>query len=149
MNEQESVAAPAAPQAPAYQAPVEAEQPKKSGGVIKKILGLVVVALIVIAVKVALGSGLGALWDNITGSVATAEVGDCVNTFDKVEDAKVVDCTDAAAANKVVGVIEGVSEIKFNTQQNTLCDAYPTWETVVWIGRTTDGDAWCMEPIKK
>lgn len=151
MSEQEAAAAPAAAGSEFTPAVPEAvEPPKKSGGVIKKIIGFVVVAGIVIAIKVGLGAGLSEVWANITGDVSTASVGDCVNNFAVVDDAKVVDCASPDAKNKVVGIVEDVTESEFTTKEQTLCNAFPTWEQVVWIGRKGgNGDSWCLEPIKK
>ncbi|WP_144121881.1 LppU/SCO3897 family protein [Catellatospora sichuanensis] len=120
--------------------PSKAKSAAASAG--KKILGYVV-GLVVLG-----GGYLG--WQYLSGDLAIAKVGDCVNDFKVVDDAKVVDCTSADAANKVVGVIDGVSESDFTAKQQTLCAAYPTWEQIVWIGKKGgSGDSWCLEPIKK
>lgn len=149
MSEQEAAAAPAAAGSQFTPAVPEAvEPPKKSGGVIKKILGLVIVAVVVIAVKVGLGAGLGELWDNITGSVTTATVGDCVNEAADVNDLKVVDCGDAEAKNKVVGLVEDkFTRAAFSAQlaAGNPCSAFPTATSAVWYGTGTGtGDVWCL-----
>ncbi|MEU8077613.1 hypothetical protein AB0B31_19425 [Catellatospora citrea] len=124
----------------------ETAEPSKAksaaAGIGKKILGY--------GVGLAVVAGGGLAWQYLSGDLAIAKVGDCVNAFDKVDDAKVVDCASADASNKVVGVIDGVSESDFDAKQQTLCEAYPTWEQIVWIGKKGGtGDSWCLEPIKK
>jgi hypothetical protein len=149
MSEQVAASAPepqaAAPVPPA--APESAETPKKSGGAVKKIVGVLVVAAIVIGVKFAVGSGLGELWSQITGDVTTASVGDCVNEWTDPDDAKVVDCNDASAKNKVVGIVEDkYTQAAFSAQLATgnPCEAYPTAESAIWVGGSGTGDVWCM-----
>jgi hypothetical protein len=84
----------------------------------------------------------------VESNVANAKVGDCVNTFTAVEDARVVDCTSAEAANRVVGVLADKTETEFNA--DSACNAYPTTEYVIWIGRKGGrGNVWCLEQIKK
>lgn len=152
MSEQEAAAAPAAAgsqftPAPAPAAPEAVEPPKKSGGVVKKIIGLVIVAGIVIAVKVGLGAGLGELWANITGDVTTASVGDCVNDWTDVNDAKVVDCSDPAAKSTVVGIVEDkFTETAFSAQlaAGNPCSAFPTADSAIWVGGKGTGDVWCL-----
>ncbi|GIF98513.1 LppU/SCO3897 family protein [Catellatospora citrea] len=97
----------------------------------------------------ALGGFAKDIVDAVNSDVANAELGDCVNDFAQVEDARVVDCASTDAANKVVGVVEDVRESEFDTKQQTLCEAYPTWEQIVWIGRKGgNGDVWCLAPLK-
>lgn len=135
-----------APPAAPYSAP---EEPAKKSGAGKKIagiLGVVVVIGIVLAVKF----GLGELWATITGDVSKAKVGDCITETVKADasDAKVVGCDKPEAKNKVVGIIPAVSEADFDAKNQTLCDAYPTWENIIWLGKAGGkGDAWCLEPI--
>ncbi|GAB4049348.1 LppU/SCO3897 family protein [Catellatospora paridis] len=128
---------------PAVQETAEPAKAKSAAaGVGKKILGY--------GVGLAVVAGGGLAWQYLSGDLAIAKVGDCVNNFTVVDDAKVVDCASADAANKVVGVIDGVSESDFDAKQQTLCEAYPTWEQIVWIGKKGgNGDSWCLEPIKK
>ncbi|GAA2379432.1 hypothetical protein Cme02nite_17330 [Catellatospora methionotrophica] len=146
MSEQEAAAGSQFTPTPA--APEATEPPKKSGGAIKKILGVVVVIIVVIAVKFAVGAGLGELWDNITGSVTTASVGDCVNEFQDVDDAKVVDCADPEAKNKVVGLVEDkFTKAAFSAQMaaGNPCSAFPTAIAAIWYGTGTGtGDVWCL-----
>lgn len=146
MSEQETPAVPAdanqpqQPAAPAYETPVTQEEPKKSSGLLKKIIGFVVVAAIVLVVKF----GLGDLWANITGEVQTASVGDCITAWVKADDAKVVDCNDPEAKNKVVGIVEDkYTSAQFDTVENP-CTDFATAESAIWVGRTGTGDVWCM-----
>lgn len=84
----------------------------------------------------------------VESNVANAKAGDCVNSFTAVEDARVVDCASAEAANRVAGVVPDKTETEFNA--DSACDAYPTTEYVIWIGRKGGrGSVWCLEPIKK
>ncbi|GIF98512.1 LppU/SCO3897 family protein [Catellatospora citrea] len=113
-----------------------------AAGVGKKILGYGIAAAVVF------GGGLA--YKYISGDITIAKAGDCVNDFANVDDAKVVDCASADAKNKVVGVIESVSEADFDAKQQTLCEAFPTWEQIVWVGKKGgSGDSWCLEPLKK
>ncbi|MBV1849637.1 LppU/SCO3897 family protein [Catellatospora tritici] len=167
MSEQDNPAQqPPAAEPPAYQAPVPAagegfdpaapvpavppvaEEPKK-GGKIAGILGAIVVIAIVIVCKFGAGWGLSSLWDNITGAVQTADVGDCINEYGSdVDDAKVVDCADPEAANKVVGIVEDkYTSSAFNAIDNP-CTDFPDARNAIWVGDTGTGDVWCLTPIK-
>ncbi|GAA1397141.1 hypothetical protein ACFQZ4_20575 [Catellatospora coxensis] len=84
----------------------------------------------------------------VESNVANAKVGDCVNSFADVNDARVVDCTSAEAANRVAGVLPDKTETEFNA--DSACDPYPTTESAIWIGRKGGrGSVWCLEPVKK
>lgn len=125
------------------------EVPEKKSGAGKKILailGVIIIAAVVIGFKF----GLREVWDNITGSVTTAKVGDCINEFQNVDDAKVVKCDAAEAKNKVVGVVEDkFTSVEFDKSDNP-CTAFATAENAIWVGKgTSKGDVWCLEPIKK
>lgn len=136
----EQVGTPAAPESAPE--PSKAKQAGKSIG--KRILGYIVVLVVV--------GGAGLAWKYFSGDVSTAKVGDCITETVKADasDAKVVDCTKPEAKNKVVGIVPSVSEADFDAKNQTLCDAYPTWENVIWLGKKGGkGDAWCLEPIKK
>lgn len=136
------------PSAPENQpAPTSApEQPKKGKGIIARIIGAVVVLAV-------LGIG-GLVYDYLTGAVTTAKVGDCITKTVKPDasDAKVVDCSKPEAENKVIGIVENVSEADMADQDKAqlICDEkFPTWENVIWVGKKNgNGDAWCLEPAK-
>lgn len=126
------------------------EVPEKKSGAGKKILGILGV-IIIAAVVIGFKFGLREVWDNITGSVTTAKVGDCISDSTKnVDDAKVVKCDAAEAKNKVVGVVEDkFTSVEFDKSDNP-CTAFATAENAIWVGKgTSKGDVWCLEPIKK
>lgn len=128
-----------APETPAE--PSKAKQVGKSIG--KRLLGYGIV-LVVVAIGVA-------AYSYFNKDVTTAKVGDCITETVKPDasDAKVVDCTDAKAKNKVVGIVKDVPEADFDNEAKAqqLCAAYPTWENVIWVGeKGGKGDAWCLEP---
>lgn len=136
MSEQEQQPAAAPASAP--------EQPKKKG-VLGRILGAIVVIVVV--------AGGGLAYKYLTGDVATAKVNDCITETVKADasDAKVVDCTKPEAKNKVVGIVENVpsSDMDDDAKLQLICEKYPTWENVIWLGKPGGtGDAWCLEPIQ-
>ncbi|GHJ45991.1 hypothetical protein Cs7R123_33330 [Catellatospora sp. TT07R-123] len=136
-------------ESPVPAAPVAAEEPKKSSKLLS-ILGVIVVIVIIGVVKFGAAWGLGSLWDNITGAVQTADVGDCINEYgNNVDDAKVVDCADPKAANKVVGIVEDkYTSASFQIEDNP-CTAYPDAEKAIWVGDTGTGDVWCLVSTTK
>lgn len=136
----EQVTPPAGP--PAQPAPA-AEAPKK-----KSAIGRIIFSIVVIAVV----AGAGIAYKYLSGDVTTAKVGDCITETVKADasDAKVVGCDKPEAKHKVVGIVNSVSEGDFDAKNQELCEAYPTWENVIWVGKKGgSGDAWCLEPIKK
>ena len=129
--------------------PYAVEQPpaKKKSPVLKIILIVVglVVALCVAGVVAAVFLG---------DSVTTAKVGDCITETVEADasDAKVVDCGDAKAANKVVGIEEGKSRSAATIGASTgeTCKGFPTAANFIWVGEnTSSGDVWCLEPLSK
>jgi hypothetical protein len=114
--------------------------PSKAGGVAKRIVMYVVVAAVV---------GLGGLaWKYFSGDPAVAKVGDCLIEA-AADDMKTVDCTDAKAAHKVVGKVDGKTEAEFKASDNP-CTAYPTAENALWGGKEgSKGYILCLEPVKK
>jgi hypothetical protein len=149
MTDHNSVDQTPPPASPYGGAPVVQEaQPSKAkavgGAIVKRIIGFAIAAAVI---------GVGSyVWNVVTGDITTAKVGDCITESVKADgsDAKVVECTDAKAANKVIGIIEGVTDSQFTIKQQDLCEAYPAWEMVLWYGKEGgSGDAWCLEPIKK
>lgn len=80
-----------------------------------------------------------------------AKVGDCITNTVKEDasDAKRVDCSKPEAKNKVVGVVPNVTEAEFDKNNQTLCDAFPDWENVLWFGKTgAKGKVLCLAPKK-
>jgi hypothetical protein len=116
------------------------QAPKKSNGIVKRIIGAVVVFAVI---------GLGGLaWKYLSGNPDTANVGDCL--IDGSANAmKTVKCDDATAAHKVVGKIDGKTEAEFTASSNP-CTAYPTAESAFWKGKKgSTGYILCLEPVKK
>jgi hypothetical protein len=132
--------APVPPDAPGQQ-PGPAPKPSSPiGGIVKRIIGAVVVFAVI---------GLGGLaWKYLTGAPETAKVGDCMagQTSDEL---KTVKCDDASAEHKVVGKVEDQTEAQFQQADNP-CTAYPTAETFYWEGKKGgNGYVLCLEPVKK
>ena len=133
-------------QAAQGQAPTEGmgpapKAPSKAGGAVKRIVIYVVVAAVV---------GLGGLaWKYLSGDPTVATVGDCLIEAVDANDMKIVECTDATAAHKVVGKVEGKTEAEFMASDD-VCAAYPTAENGLWSGKPgAKGDVLCLEPVKK
>lgn len=130
----EQVAPPPAPDAAqppsAVQAPPPAEpEAKKSGS--KKALGIVgaIVAFLVIAgLKFGVGSAIGNFLDK--DETADAKVGDCIAELpevtgtkeEKVDGAKVVECTSTNAVYNVVGRVDGQTETQ--ARSGEACEQY-------------------------
>jgi len=133
----EQVGPPATPESPGPGAP------KKKSALTRIIVYVVGIAVLAIG---------GVAYKYLSGDVSTAKVGDCITETVKADasDAKVVGCDKPEAKNKVVGIVSNVSEAKFDAENQTLCEAFPTWENVIWLGKKGGtGDAWCLEPIAK
>jgi hypothetical protein len=116
--------------------------PSKSSGLVKRIIGILVVAAVV---------GLGGLaWKYMTGAPETAKVGDCL-AGNSEKDLKTVKCDDAKAQHKVVGKLEDKTEAEFDAASDTNpCTAFPTAESAFWEGKKGGkGYILCLEPIKK
>ncbi|MGW4497124.1 LppU/SCO3897 family protein [Micromonospora sp. NPDC004336] len=130
----EQVAPPPAPDAAAQPpsavpAPPPAEPTKKSGS--KKALGIVgaVVAFLVVAgLKFGVGSAIGNFLNK--DETADAKVGDCIAELpevtgtkeEKVDGAKVVQCTSTDAVYNVVGRVDGQTEAQARTGE--ACEQY-------------------------
>lgn len=147
MTDQTPVDTNAAPPADSPYGAVPVQEPSKAkavgGAILKKIISLVVVFVVV--------SGGYYIYNKLTGDITIAKVGDCIteSTEQDGSDAKVVECTDAKATYKVIGIIEGVSDATFTASEDLCTEKYPTWEFVFWQGKKGgSGDAWCVEPIK-
>jgi hypothetical protein len=127
---------PAGAPMPVAEAP--AKTPSKGGGVVKRIVGVIVVLVVIAVGKWA--------WSNLTGAAETAKVGECL-AGQSADDLKVVECTDAKAEHKVVGKAEDKTE---SEATGSACEAYPTAESVFWWGKEGGkGDVLCLEPVKK
>lgn len=139
MSEQE------VPQAAPPSAPEQAQPEPKKKSAIGRILGTIIVIAVV--------AGGGLAYKYLSGDVTIAKVGDCITETVKADasDAKVVGCDKPEAKNKVVGIVENVTEADMADQDKAqlICDKFPTWENVIWYGKKSGkGDAWCLEPIK-
>ncbi|WP_155374214.1 LppU/SCO3897 family protein [Catellatospora vulcania] len=125
---------------PAVQETPEPSKAKSAAaGAGKKILGYVVAAAVVFGGYTA--------YNYLTGDITIAKAGDCVNNATDVDDVKVVDCTSADAARKVAGVLENKTQADYD--RDGICDAFPTTEYIIFVGKTNNGDIWCLEPLKK
>ena len=129
------------------------EAPAKKKGGVGKIVGVIVA----VVVAVCIGGGFF-LVRNFLDADATKEAtaGSCIANLPAVaegedkeaNDATVVDCTDATAAYKVEGRLEGKTEDEAKSE--TICAAYPTAEFVyraIPAGGT--GYVLCLSQITK
>jgi hypothetical protein len=90
-------------------------------------------------------------FDGVSPDPNHAKVGDCITETvkDDASDAKVVACSKPEAKNKVVGIVENVTESEFDLKNQSLCDAYPDWENVIWLGHAGgSGKVLCLAPNK-
>jgi hypothetical protein len=126
--------------------PPPAAPPKKSP--VGKILGIVGGVLALLLVLCAIGVFF--VVRNVQGGLANAKTGDCVADFTPTQSvtetkAKKVDCGDASATYKVLGVVKNVSRTEFETGKP--CADYPTTNGALWLER--GGTVLCMEPVQK
>jgi hypothetical protein len=140
----EQVEPPATPEPAAAQPEPPAAQPaaKKKGAA-----GTIVLTFAALIVIAAAAFGV---WNVLSNRVINAKVGDCVTETTKTDasDAKLVACDKPEAKHKVIGIVKDVKETDFDAHQQEICDAYPTWQNVIWVGRKGgSGDAWCLEPL--
>ncbi|GAB3139553.1 hypothetical protein GCM10027290_08930 [Micromonospora sonneratiae] len=146
MTEQATPPTPPQPGAPVPPgAPVEGmgpapKAPSVAGGIVKRIIGAVIVAVVI---------GVGGLaWKYFTGAPETASVGDCL-AGGSAEEMKTVKCDDATAEYKIVGKVENKTESEFR-QSEDICSAFPTTESGYWEGKKGGtGYVLCLEPVKK
>jgi hypothetical protein len=130
----EQVAPPPAPDAAqppsAVQAPPPAEPEAKKPGS-KKVLGIVgaiVAFLVIVGLKFGVGSAIGNFLDK--DETADAKVGDCIAELpevtgtkeEKVDGAKVVECTSTDAVYNVVGRVDGQTETQ--ARSGEACEQY-------------------------
>ncbi|MFY1619384.1 LppU/SCO3897 family protein [Micromonospora sp. WMMD736] len=129
-----SDAAPAQPAAetpaqPAAETPPPAEPEGKSGA--KKALGIIgaiVIFLVIAGLKFGLGTAIGNFVNK--DETADAKAGDCIAELpeikgdkeEKVDGAKVVECTSTDAAYNVVGRIDGQTETQAKSE--TTCNEF-------------------------
>lgn len=143
MTDQATPPPPPVQQAGAPVPPGDAAAPAKSsvaGGIVKRIIGAVVVFAVI---------GIGGIaWNYLSGAPETAKVGDCLSG-QSAEALKTVDCTDAAAEHKVVGKVEDKTEAEFDSDDElSVCSAYPTTQTGYWEGtKGGKGYVLCLEPV--
>jgi hypothetical protein len=124
------------PPGPQYGAP--AAPPKKRTGL--RIFGaLVVIGIIVVVIFGYLAS---------KKSPDAAKIGDCVSRSGG-NDIKIVKCTDAKAAYKVVGKVTGQSQVAFNINSGRICKPYPGTTSAFWKGKVgKSGYVLCLGRVK-
>jgi hypothetical protein len=127
---------------PAYGPP--AEPPKKKS----PLPGIIITVVVLIA------GAVGFFFLNRDNAV-NAKVGDCLpasaltETLSDASDLKTVDCAGADAKYSVVGVVENKTSAQFQADDN-LCQAFPTAESVLWLGETGKaGKVFCLAPKGK
>ncbi|MBW8482302.1 LppU/SCO3897 family protein [Actinomadura parmotrematis] len=104
--------------------------------------------LVVLAVIVVLIGGLVALgaWAS-QGSPDSAKAGDCV-ARPGADDLKVVKCTDASAAFKVLGRVDDKYKYQFDQDSKTLCAPYQGTRSAFWRGESgKQGYVLCLGPV--
>jgi hypothetical protein len=138
-NGGQATGAPAAPPAPA---PAPARK--------KSVLSIIRLVLVVGVLVVGGGSfAYNYFSGNITAK--TPQVGECVTASKSdadVEKVKAVPCTDAAAADKVVGVLDNQSSKAFKAAENP-CTSFSDAESAIFYGKEKDGFVLCLAPNKK
>ena len=103
----------------------------------------------VLAVLVVLVGGLAALgaWAS-KGSPDAAKAGDCVS-HPGGDDLKVVECTDASAAYKVLGRVDDTYKYQFDQGTKTLCAPYQGTRSAFWRGEQgKQGYVLCLGPAR-
>lgn len=108
--------------------------------IIRRLVGAIVVFVVI-------GIG-GAAWAYLSNAPETARVGDCLagTTADSL---RTIDCTNPAAAHKVVGRIEDKTESEAATNDVAqLCSVHPAARSAYWEGRKGGkGYVLCLEPL--
>lgn len=129
--------------------PAAPEQPK-SQSMGKRILFSVVGVVVVFAV----GFVVRAIIADATGDPRTAEVGDCFDNHEDINDIKIVDCDSEEAFWEVASVNKNFTENEFAAAPfEELCPTLTHPEsTAFWFGEDkTDGegngDVFCTAPI--
>lgn len=136
-------------QQPQFPPPPPPAPKRKTGLIIGIIVGVVVLLLCLCGVGIffAVRSGV---FEGITRDPNNAKVGDCITETVKADasDAFLVACDKPEAKHKVVGIVGNVTESEFDADNQTICDAYPDWENVIWLGRQGgNGKALCLAPV--
>jgi hypothetical protein len=129
-----------------------APPPAKKGGA-GKVIGIVV-GVLVLVVVLCVGGIFGISQLN-KDNASNAKVGDCLagdsmdsTTATEVKHIKIVSCTASDAKYKVVGKVDGKTQVDFSVDDH-LCDAYPTAKSALWQGETgKKGSVLCLEPAK-
>jgi hypothetical protein len=126
---------------PAFNAPTpEPKKPSAVKGIVKRVIGAVVVFAVI---------GLGGLaWKHLTGAPETAKAGECM-VGQSADTLKTVDCGDAKAEWKIAGKVDNKSESEADDAA-AMCAAHPTSEVAYWEGeKGGKGYVLCLAPIKK
>ncbi|WP_410809781.1 hypothetical protein [Micromonospora sp. 067-2] len=115
---------------PAVATPPPAEPEDKKSGAKKAlgIIGAIVVFLVIAGLKFGIGSAIGNYLNK--DETADAKAGDCIaempeitgNEEEKVDGAKVVECTSTDAAYNVIGRLDGQTEAQ--AKATTACDQF-------------------------
>lgn len=78
----------------------------------------------------------------------TAKAGDCV-ARSGADDVKVVKCTDAKAAYKVVGKVDGKTQVEASVSGASICKPFAGAKSVYWKGESgKQGYVLCLAPTK-
>lgn len=103
-----------------------------------------VVALVVLVIVV---GGISLLaWQAAKSSPDAAGVGDCVSKG-SAEDIKVVNCTSASAAYKVLGKVEHKTQADFELSSKTICAPFAGAQNAFWKGEIgKPGYVLCLGP---
>jgi hypothetical protein len=105
----------------------------------------VVAAVILVVVVVVIGV---LAWQSQRSSPDAAVVGDCVS-HGSGDDIKVVACTDATAAFKVVGKVQNKTQTDFNLSSESICKPFPGVQSAFWKGKVgSTGYILCLAPAK-
>ncbi len=106
------------------------------------------------AVLVVLLAGLAYGWMTAKDDATHAEPGDCLTALGGTEEIDIrdtkVDCGDAAAAYKVLGIVENVTLAQAS---GTTCAQWTATTVPIWISggeqRNTPGKVVCLQAITK
>jgi hypothetical protein len=112
---------PGAPGVPYAQAPAPQKSMKR-----RRVVALVVLVIVV--------AGIGILaYQSAKTSPDAAGVGDCVSKG-SAEDIKVVNCTSASAAYKVLGKVENKTQVDFDLSSKSICSPFTGAQSAFWKG---------------
>lgn len=103
-----------------------------------------VVALVVLVLVLG-GIGLAA-YQAQKSNPDSAAVGDCVSKG-SAEDVKIVDCTSASAAYKVLGKVDNKTQVQFDLSSKTICEPFAGAQSAFWKGEIgKPGYVLCLGP---